>query len=208
MVHIGTGTVTDNTDIADKVHLRNMFLPDKEVISVLDAFTSNGLIWNALAKMNPGRTFEIARIDREKNKKGFYVRGENMRFLRSTDLNVYDVIDLDHYGVPFYQLEILFGCEFTSPVSVFVTINLVGIKPLHIAMLMLIGYSRKIIDTSRYLCSKNTEQKILAYLNFRGVSEVNKISFENSTGYHCYIHFILGEENGSDLQSERESQRV
>ena len=193
MVHIGTGKKTDNTDIADKVHLRNKYLPDKEVISVLDAFTSDGLIWNALVKMNPSKTFEIARIDRERNKKGFYVRGENIRFLRSTDLDVYDVIDLDHYGVPFHQLEILFDHKYTSPVSVFVTLNLVGIKPLHIPMLLLIGYSRKMIDISRYLCSKNTEQKIFAYLNLRGVSEVNKITFENKTGYHCYLHFMLGE---------------
>jgi len=193
LVHIGSNVKTDNTNIADKVHLRNYFLPDKEVVNVLDAFTSDGLIWRALEKMNPDKSFRIARLDRERGKKGFYVRGENLRFLKSTDLGVYDVIDFDHYGIPFHQLEILFEYEFTSRVEVFVTIGIIGLCLLHKKMLELIGYPKSMIETSRYVCSIGSEKKIFAYLNLRGVEVVNKISFINKTGYHCYLHFTLGE---------------
>jgi hypothetical protein len=195
MVRIGTDTTTENTFIADKVHLRNLFMPGGEVVNVLDAFSADGLIWKALVKMNPRTDFRIARIDQARNKKGFYVRSENMRFLRSTDLDAYDVIDLDHYGIPFHQLELVLQHHFLHKVVVFASLNLVGIMPLHIRMLELLGYSRNMIDTSRYLCSTNVEKKILGYLNMRGVKEVNKISFNNKTGYHLYLHFTIGEQN-------------
>lgn len=192
MVRIGTDTRTDNKALPEKVHLRNKYLPDKEVIDVLDAFSADGVIWKAVEKLNPDKSFCIARIDNQRKKKGFYIRSENTRFLRSTDLNVYDVIDLDHYGVPFNQLEVIFNHEFTSKIELFATFNLVGIKPMHKAMLRMLGFSDSMLNSSRYLCSKNSEEKILSYLNFRGVNQVDKISYIDKAGYHCYMHFTLG----------------
>jgi len=183
----------DNTSLARKVVLRNTYLPDDEEIAVLDAFTSNGLVWKQLEVLNPETTFHIARIDKESHKKGFYIRSENTRFFGSTNLSVYDVIDLDHYGVPIKQMEIVLDHSFEKRVEVFVTANTIVLSKLPPSMLKVIGFTDAMIDKSLYLCSCNVENKILGYLSRRGVNRVDVLSIINDSGYHGYLHFRLGD---------------
>lgn len=65
-------------------------------------FSDNGLIWEEIEKRT-GREILILRIDRERNKRGTYLIGNNLKF--DLDYEAFDVVDVDAYGVPFGQLK-------------------------------------------------------------------------------------------------------
>ena len=193
---------TDNSYLSDKVSMRSNHLPDKEEVNVLDAYSSNGIIWRLVQDMNPATRFNIARLDKEASKQGFYIKTDNLRFLLSTDLNVYDVIDLDAYGVPYKQLEILFrkAENFDHVVKVFVTFNTVGMGQMPKGMLKYLGITEEMIANSPILCSKSPEEKIAGYLSVKGVRQLHRRKTYTGNNYHCYVCFdVGGEENESNL---------
>lgn len=186
---------TDNSFLIDKVKMRSNHLPELEEIRVLDAYSSHGLIWNLVKELNPNTSFNITRLDREVGKKGFYIRTDNVRFLASSDLNEYDVIDLDAYGVPFNQMEYLFKKreEFDHVVGVFVTLNTIGMGKMPLELLKVVGITSKMYKKSPILCSKHPRDKIFGYLAERGVREVYVREQTNAAGMHLYLYFTLGE---------------
>ena len=185
---------TDHSHLSAKLALRSDNLPDKKEINVLDAYTSDGVLWRELKKSNPDKTFRIARLDNSRRKAGFYVVTSNEQFLQAADLNVYDVIDLDAYGVPIKQLKILFAARITSPITVFVTFNSVVLGVIPKEMLLLLGFTKAMLDTTvPILCSADKEEKLFGYLYLKGVRQVKKVSFIEGVGYHCYLTFKLGD---------------
>lgn len=100
---------TDNSFFIDKVNLRLRHLPGKQSIRVLDAYGGDGRIWNKIKTMTD-KKIEVLRIDHKDTSRGVYLKGDNVKYLKSLDLVKYDVIDLDAYGVPYTQLEAVFDC--------------------------------------------------------------------------------------------------
>lgn len=104
---------TNNSYLADKARLRLNNLPDDP--SVLDCYGGAGLVWEAVKRMY-GKPIKYLSIDKIDYGIGFYLPGDNMKYLGSMDLSPYNIIDLDAYGCPYGQLKTLFerGYSYTK----------------------------------------------------------------------------------------------
>jgi len=163
---------TDNAHLQDKVSLRSRHLPDPAV--VLDCFAGEGTIWKMVKESNPDKNIKTLSIEKEKNKGGFHLVGDNTRFLTALNLSVYNVIDLDSYGVPYAQLKILFERDYHGLVFFTFIKSFAGQLPWD--MLEEIGFSRTMIEKSPILCSRNGWQKFREFLALRGVEQVTYIN--------------------------------
>lgn len=97
-----TQTGVDNSHLAMKVALRARHLPAGNV-SVLDCFAGDGVIWQKLSAMYPGRVM-VDSIEMARGKGAPSFVGDNRKLLPALDLSVYNVIDLDAYGSPWDQV--------------------------------------------------------------------------------------------------------
>ena len=85
---------TDNSEFDAKVYLRLKMLPENP--SVLDCFAGKRRLWNIIsAKTGIKYYYPIEK------KEGL----DNLKLLDVLDLSKFNVIDLDSYGFPVYQLE-------------------------------------------------------------------------------------------------------
>ena len=83
-----TQTKTDNQHLADKVGLRVNHLPAKKTIAVLDCFAGNGRIWRAV-KRRTNKDIRVLAMD--KKDIGFALPGDNLAWLKSIDLGMFDM---------------------------------------------------------------------------------------------------------------------
>jgi len=173
---------TDNAFLQDKVNLRSRHLPDSPV--VLDCFAGEGTIWRLVKEQNPDKKIISLSIEKIKNKGGFHLVGDNTRFLAALNLSVYNVIDLDSYGVPYPQLQILFERDYHGLVFFTFIQSFAGQLPW--GMLEEVGFSRAIIEKSPILCSRNGWGKFKEYLALRGVEQITFINHQRK--YYGYFN--------------------
>lgn len=106
----GTRTLTDNDHVASKVALRVEaieMLGDPREIRVIDAYHGHGRLWQLVEEALPeGWTVKMYRADRETRAAGT-LKVDNLRLLQAIDLTRFDIIDLDAYGYPAYQLRVV-----------------------------------------------------------------------------------------------------
>ena len=148
---------TDNSYLAEKVQLRIESLPKKEVVTVLECFAGDGLIWKEVKRITK-RNIKILRIDQKDDKKGIYLKGDNLKFLQSIDLDRFDIVDLDAYGSPFTQLlEIIHAKQFKGIVHCTFIQSMFG--ALNKRMLFDLGYTKAMIEKIPSLFNKGGIQK-------------------------------------------------
>ena len=179
---------TDNSFLWDKVELRINNLPEKQTLNVLDAFGGDGRIWDIIRKRT-GREINILSADQKPDKKGVYLRGDNRKFLKSINLQTFDVIDLDAYGIPFEQLEIIFQQHKLQSlgVVVFVTAIQVYMGGLPFRMLDRLGYKKEMVKKIPTLFSRRGFEKLKDYLAINGVQHIT----HRSTERKHYLFFRL-----------------
>lgn len=180
---------TDNSFFISKVNLRLRYLPNKQYIRVLDAFGGDGGIWNKIKTLTD-KKIEILRIDRKGTSKGIYLRGENVKYLKSLDLTKYDVIDLDAYGTPYEQLEIIFKSlsanKTNYEIVCFVTFIQAVFGALPRKLLYRLGYSKQMVEKiPNALFCANGFEKLKRYLYLRGVRRIYSMS-SNRKHYLCF----------------------
>ena len=184
---------TDNSFFTDKVNLRLRHLPDKKHIRVLEAYCGDGKIWNEI-KTKTNKQIDILRVDKKENSKGVYLIGDNRKYLMSLNLGQYDIIDLDAYGVPFSQLEIIFDyfdkINNTRGVVCFVTFIQTMFGCLPKKMLYSVGYSRAMIEKCPALFYMKGFEKFKRYLYLRGVRHISSMS----AGRKHYLYFKINGE--------------
>ena len=173
---------TDNSFLLDKVKLRITHLPDQEIINVLDAFSGDGLIWNTIINQTQ-KNIKVTRIDKDRNRKGIYLQGDNKKWLHALDLLKYDIIDLDAYGIPFEQLEIIFSSHYQG--SIFITFIQSIFGQLNRRMLYAIGYNKKMLDKCQSIFNRHGFEKFKLYLALRGIEEICYIHSNNK--YYIYL---------------------
>jgi len=170
---------TDNSFPEEKIGLRTKHLPDKRKIRVLDCFAGDGTIWQSV-QMQTEKSLIVTSIEKEDRGSALALKGDNVKWLRVLDLSKFDVIDLDAYGVPFRQLEILFGRirKRTGKMHVFVTYiqRQPGVLPF--GMLDILGYPRSMIRKCPTMFYREGWKKFLLYLGKRGVTEVIHRSYQ------------------------------
>lgn len=177
---------TDNSFFYDKVDLRLSHLPKKNKINVLEVYGGDGKIWNKIKQLS-NVDIVTTKIDIKNDKPGIYLKGDNMKFLKSLDLSQYDIIDLDAYGVPFGQLEIIFNSILTKKVHIFVTFIQTMFGALPKRLLYDLGYTKSMVNKCPALFNKNGFQKFKDYLALKGI---DYIVYRNSNRKN-YVYFII-----------------
>ena len=170
---------TDNSYFKDKVHLRKLGLLslEKDSLSVLDAYSGDAVIWRKVATDLPDLTINLTRIETKKDAKGVYLRGDNIKFLKNMVVSDYDCIDLDAYGIPYRQLQILFDKQYKG--IVFITFIQSTHGRLNKGMLEELGYPAKMVDKIPTLFCTNGLHKFTQYLALHGVTRIQRISHQN-----------------------------
>ena len=161
--------LTDNSYLADKIALRLSMLPKAKAINVMDAFHGAGTIWKNIEKRYLGE-IKITKLDRDQKDDCFVLLGDNRKFLASLDLNKYQVIDLDAYGVPYDQLKIIFSRGYSGIVFVTFIQSVVGRLPNE--FLFDLGYSPAMVKKCPTLFCKHGYQKFLRWLGLHGIDRV------------------------------------
>lgn len=90
---------------------------NKSKINVLDCYAGKGKTWDHVQK-NTDAKINVVRIEKEQGKGRFALRGECERYLKKIDLSIFDIVDLDAYGSPSKQLQILFDRKYRGVVCV------------------------------------------------------------------------------------------
>lgn len=179
---------TDNSFFASKVNLRLRHLPDKQYIRVLDAFGGDGRIWNKIKTLTD-KEIDVLRIDRKDTSKGIYLRGENVKYLKSLDLGKYDVIDLDAYGTPYEQLEIVFdslsAIKTNYEIVCFVTFIQTMFGALPRKLLYRLGYTKQMVEKIPILFNMDGVEKLKRYLYLREVRHIYSMS-SHRKHYLCF----------------------
>lgn len=100
---------TDNTNFEYKVYLREVNLPKKKKIRVLDCFHGTGKIWNKIK--NRHNDIIITGIEKQykkSNNNEMVLYGDCIKYIKNMNLSDYDIIDLDCYGSPSKYIKELF----------------------------------------------------------------------------------------------------
>ena len=143
-----------------KVTLRLNHLPEKNEIIVLDAFAGKGTIWNLVQKRTDKKIRTLA-ID-----KNYYdnidIVCDNLKVLAGIDLGRFDIVDLDAYGIPFAQMQLLFKNKYQGIVFVTFIQSFYGNLPT--AILMQSGFTPEMIRKARTLFSKKPLEVLETYL--------------------------------------------
>lgn len=175
-------TDNDPTGFYMKVDLRLHSIEGMKKVRVIDAFSGLGLVWSEVKKRHQGE-IEILQIDQRKDKPGAYLRGDNLKFLSSIDLSGYDVIDLDAYGVPFKQLELIFKAGFSGIVHCTFIQSGMGMLPRK--MLEQIGYPKAMTAKCPTLFCGNGIEKMCNYLSVNGINHIFLLSLNRK--YYFYF---------------------
>jgi len=172
---------TDNTLLDAKVMLRIKHLPPGPC-KVLDAYGGHGVVWQEVARQS--KRTNIYRVGIDKEKRAGCVRGDNRKWLRGMTLSLFDVIDLNAYGVPFDQVEILFKRKFKGVVFfTFIQCSL-GIIPS--ALIRANGISHKAQRKVPTLFGQIGWQLWLDWLANNGVNCVHHMS-SSRKHYGCFV---------------------
>ena len=175
---------TDNSYLGDKIALRLSMIPVKNTLRVIDAYSGAGTIWKNIQKKYSGKIL-ITKIDQEQKDDSFVFIGDNVKYLTSLNLDKYDVIDLDAYGVPYEQLKIIFERSFRG--TVFVTYIQSFAGRLNDGLLEDLGYTKKMIDKCPTLFGKNGLVKLTHWLSLHGINHITIRSHERKS----YLGFVI-----------------
>lgn len=96
---------TDNGKLNLKLKLRKNAIQElvskAALINVLDCYAGENVIWNNIHCDN------YTGIELKKNKGNNNIHGNNLDIIPTLDLTQYNVIDLDAYGIPFPQMQLI-----------------------------------------------------------------------------------------------------
>lgn len=174
--------LTDNSFLGDKIALRLNNIPVKEKLFVLDCYYGKGTIWKNVQEKYSGK-ISIVKIDKMQKCDDFVLLGNNIKYLREMDLNGFDVIDLDAYGVPYEQLKILFEKKYRGLVFVTFIQTMFGCLPF--SFLEELGYTKKMIEKCPTIFNKNGFEKMCCFLKLNGVKKITYRSFQKKN-YFCF----------------------
>lgn len=125
-------------------------------------------MWDCVRKTS-GRT-DIKRLAIDKEKRKCAVRGDNRKWLSGIDVSAFNVIDLDAYGVPFDQVNILFEKKYKG--IVFFTFIQSSMGMLPYKLLMVNGINKDMTKMCPTLFGQIGWQLWLDWLGMNGVKQV------------------------------------
>jgi hypothetical protein len=169
---------TNNSHLAAKVFLRTRYLPGGSSLKILDAFHGQGEIWARICQLHPEKKITVVGIDKNFQAKGV-LRGDNLKYLSAFDLSVFDAIDLDAYGRPYRQLDLLFKKGYRGQVYLTDIQMAIGGVPKILARSL--GYSDDMVRQCPTLFAKKSPEQMKLYLAAKGVERVAYFYFSYNT---------------------------
>lgn len=174
---------TDNSFFEDKIELRFNHLPNKHEINILDAYSGTGKIWETI-KLKSDKKINILKIDKEKKQDKFILFGNNLKYLPTLDLNKFDIIDLDAYGIPYQQLKIIFKKKYSGIIHVTFIRSIMGRLPND--FLIDLGFTKNMIKKCPSLFGKKGFELFKNWLSINGVKTITYRFFDRK----YYLTFI------------------
>lgn len=142
----------NNSYLQEKQQLRIDVIHNLERKNVLDAFAGDKSIWSEIDYDT------YVGIDKVKTDKIDILKGDNRKYLKSMDLSGFNIIDLDSYGIPFDQIELIYQNKtLQKKTYIFFTFiqlkNSFGALPLN--LLIKIGYTKTMVKKIPTLFNRN-----------------------------------------------------
>lgn len=175
---------TDNSFLEDKILLRLNNIPKKNCLKVIDAYHGGGSIWKNIQARYHGK-INILKIDKEQKDDCFVLIGDNEKYLEPLNLDIFDVIDLDAYGIPYEQLKIIFNKKYKG--IVFVTFIQTVMGALSFDFLEDLGYSKNMVEKCPTLFYTDGFKKLCNFLNLNGIDKIK----HRSIGRKHYLCFSI-----------------
>ena len=148
---------------------------------VLDCFAGDERIWREIQKRTGRKIYHLPIDVLDYGK--FHLPGNNLKYLKTMDISKFNVIDLDCYGVPYKQLEVLFNRGYKGIIFVTFIQSLFGNLP-H-GLLQDIGFTKAMIDACPTLCCRNGFDHLKEYLSLREIKIIWHISPTDQKHYLC-----------------------
>lgn len=182
-------TNNDKKWLQKKISLRLESLPDKKEINILEAFGGDGILWDGVKKLTKSK-LTVLSID--KNKYGRkQLQGDNLKFLSSIDLSKFDIIDLDAWGSPFSQLELLFKKKYSGIVHC--TYIKSPLAPIPNIVFSSLDISEHIFSKVRTIFKNQYQGLFLGYLFTRNIFKIRGyISVKTQRMVKNYFYFKMG----------------
>lgn len=187
--------------MADKVAIRLAWSPwpeNESALRVLDAFGGFGLCWAAVRRLS-GRPVARVAIDRRIDLTDLHNHGDNLKILRGMDLTEFGVIDLDAYGIPADQIDLILGSSFRGVVFATVIQSMNGMMPNIICDQLRLpdGINQK----APSLVSRRGWDYFKAWMAMRGVSMIVSRSWNRK-------HYLAFGVNGAELPKRGSDSRA
>lgn len=176
-------TNNDLSLIEQKILLRLESLPEKDNIKILEAFGGEGVLWNEVKKRTD-KKLSILSIDKNEYKK-VNLKGDNLKFLKSFDLSHFDIIDLDSYGSPSNQLEILRQKNYKGIIHCTFIQTMMG--RINNNILLSCGYTESMINKCQTIFSKNGISKLLYFIAIKFEVSKFRIVKNNNKNYFYFV---------------------
>lgn len=177
---------TDNSFFQEKVILRldSIESIEKQKIRVLECFAGYGHIWKAVQKQCDKKII-ITAIEKRDIPGKVYLKGDNMKYLSSLDLSHFDIIDLDAYGIPFFQLREVFKQNFSGIVHI--TSIQTGMGQLPTGMLKELGFTSEMIKQCPILICGDGLDRMQSYLSLNGVKQITGYFIDRKSYFYFHI---------------------
>ena len=176
---------TDNSFLPEKINLRIDCLKNinKKHIKILECFSGNGIIYSVIKKIN--NRINVTRIEKKNDAYGKYLCGDNIKYLKSLDLNDYDVIDLDAYGIPDKQLKIVLDRGYHG--YVIVTHIQSVLRTLPFGIVKEIGITENMFNKCTTMYGKLRTIPIESILRNYGCKKITGYFFNCKNYFYCEI---------------------
>jgi len=148
-----------------KINLRKDNLPEDKELFVLDCYCGNGTIWNRIKK-ETGKNIKTLSIDILKKSCADIVC-DNLKVISGINLDKFNVIDLDAYGIPFAQLQMIIKKKYSG--VVFMTVIQTHHGNLPNAILIQSGFTKEMLNKARSLFTKNPIELLEMYLETKNI---------------------------------------
>lgn len=174
----------------EKIWIREEALRNVEKANVLDCFHGEGKLWGYLCETQKNID-SVTGIEIKKLKSKFpVIHDNNENALKEIILDKYNVFDLDAYGYPVKQMDILFKRIKKESVIIY-TICISPLAKIPEAM----NVAKDITDICKTIITRFSYEMFVNYLYRHGIQEYHEYCFENKSIKKYYGYFLYNPKN-------------